>query len=121
MKKKVLALILALVYCVVGMSAGAACAEEQGPSCVLTVGVQYTGMVPLENDSSWNGGYYYADMTEDGITVIVNCCAANGTDEYVTSPEYREVFAEMVSGSEVMDYEDGQNPVSYTHLRAHET
>lgn len=82
---------------------------SQGPSCVLTCGLQYTGMVPLRNDSSWNGGYYYADMTEDGITVIVNCCAANGTDEYVTSPEYREVFAEMVSGSEVMDYEDGQN------------
>ena len=110
MKKKALALILALVFCAVGMSTATACAEEQwNPGCVLTCGVQYTGMVPLENDSSWNGGYYYADMTEDGITVIVNCCAANGTDEYVTSPEYREVFAEMVSGSEVMDYEDGQN------------
>ena len=113
MKKKVLALIMAFVFCAVGMSAATVCAEEQweaqGPSCVLTSGVQYTGMVPLENDSSWNGGYYYSDLTEDGITVIVNCCAANGTDPDVMDSGYRKVFAEMVSGSEVMDYQDSQN------------
>ena len=113
MKKKVLALIMAFVFCAVGMSAATVCAEEQweaqGPSCVLTSGVQYTGMVPLENDSSWNGGYYYSDMTEDGITVIVNCCAANGTDPDVMDSGYRKVFAEMVSGSEVADYQDSQN------------
>ena len=110
MKKKVLALIVALVL-LAAMSAGAVLAEEQwdGPSCVLMSGVQYTGMVPLRNDSSWNGGYYYSDMTEDGITVIVNCCAANGTDADVYSSEYREVFAAMVSESEVRDYQDSQN------------
>ena len=110
MKKKVLALIVALVL-LAAMSAGAVLAEEQwdGPSCVLMSGVQYTGMVPLRNDSSWNGGYYYTDMTEDGITVIVNCCAANGTDADVYSSEYREVFAAMVSESEVRDYQDSQN------------
>ena len=110
MKKKVLALIMAFVLLSAAMSAGAALAEEQlEPSCVLTSGVRYTGMVPLENDSSWNGGYYYADMTEDGITVIVNCCAANGTDPDVMDSGYRKVFAEMVSGSEVVDYQDSQN------------
>lgn len=110
MKKKVLALIMAFVLLSAAMSAGAALAEEQlEPSCVLTSGVRYTGMVPLENDSSWNGGYYYADMTEDGITVIVNCCASNETYPDATDSRYRRVFAEMVSGSEVVDYQDSQN------------
>ena len=83
--------------------------EAQMPSCVLISAVQYTDLVPLYNDSSWNGGYYYSDMTEDGITVIVNCCAANGTDPDVMDSGYRKVFAEMVSESEVMDYQDSQN------------
>ena len=111
MKKKALAIILALVIAI-AMSAAPVCAEElweaQGPSCVLTSGVQYAGMVSLRNDSSWNGGYYYSDMTEDGITVIVNCCAANDGD-LDTSAAFRKAFAEMVSEGEVMDYQDSQN------------
>ena len=110
MNRKLLALIMALVFCAAAMSAATACAEEQWtPSCVLTSGMQYTGMVPLENASSWNGGYYYSDMTEDGIAVIVNCCASNETYPDATDSRYRRVFAEMVSGSEVMDYQDSQN------------
>ena len=108
MKKRVLAVILTLVL-TVAAPAVAVCEAALSPDCVLMSGVQYTGMVPLENDPDWNGGYYYSDMTEDGITVIVNCCAANGTDPDVYSGEYREAFAGMVSGSAVEDYQDSQN------------
>ena len=110
MKEKIWALILTLVMLAAATSATAVFAEEaQAPSCVLMSGVQYTGMEPLRNDSSWNGGYFYSDMTEDGITVIVNCCATNGIDEDATSGAYRKAFAEMVSESAVEDYQDGQN------------
>lgn len=54
---------------------GETIAEEQGeeaqsPTYVLTAAVQYTGLEPLYNNSSWNGGYFYSDMTEDGLMVI---------------------------------------------------
>lgn len=78
-------------------------------SYVLTSSVRYTGMVPLCNDSYWNGGYYYADMTEDGLLVIVNCCADNDEFADATSEEFREVFATMVSETEIMDYQVSQN------------
>ena len=42
----------------------------QSPTYVLTAAVQYTGLEPLYNNSSWNGGYFYSDMTEDGLMVI---------------------------------------------------
>ena len=108
--KRALAIVMALVICAAAMSATAVFAEEQWyPSCVLMSGVQYTGMAPLECDSEWNGGYYYSDITEDGLTVIVNCCAANGTDSSAMEDGYRAVFAEMVSGSAIADYQEGQN------------
>lgn len=93
---------------------GETVAEEQGeeaqnPTCVLTTAVQYTGLEPLYNNSAWNDGYFYSDMTEDGLMVIVNCCAANGEDAYGMSKEFREEFAAMVSESEVTDYQDSQN------------
>ncbi|MDY3250250.1 MAG: hypothetical protein SOX32_07880 [Candidatus Choladocola sp.] len=83
--------------------------EAQNPTCVLTAAVQYTGLKSLYNNSDWNNGYFYSDMTEDGLTVIVNCCAANGEDADGMSKEFREEFAAMVSESEVTDYQDSQN------------
>ena len=83
--------------------------EAQNPTCVLTTAVQYTGLEPLYNNSAWNDGYFYSDMTEDGLLVIVNCCAANGEDADGMSKEFREEFAAMVSESEITDYQDSQN------------
>ena len=83
--------------------------EAKNPTCVLTTAVRYTGLEPLYNNSAWNDGYFYSDMTEDGIIVIVNCCAANGEDANGMSKEFREEFAAMVSESEVTDYQDSQN------------
>ena len=83
--------------------------EAQNPTCVLTTAVQYTGLEPLYNNSAWNDGYFYSDMTEDGLMVIVNCCAANGEDADGMSKEFREEFAAMVSESDITDYQDSQN------------
>ena len=83
--------------------------EASDLSLVLVSGVRYTNMVPLYNNSSWNDGYFYADMTEDGLLVIVDCCAKNDVFEDAISPEFRQEFAEMVSETEVKDYQDSQN------------
>lgn len=83
--------------------------EAQNSRCVLISPVRYTDLVPLYCDSSWNGGYFYSDMTGDGLTVIVNCCAENGEDSNGMSEEFRKEFAAMVSESEVRDYQDSQN------------
>lgn len=93
---------------------GKTIAEEQGeeaqkPTYVLTTAVQYTGLKPLYNNSSWNGGYFYSDITEDGLTVIVNCSAAIDGNPNGTREEFRKEFAEMVSESEVKDYEESNN------------
>ena len=76
--------------------------------CILSA-VQYADMVPLYNDPFWYDGYYKADMTEDGILVIVNCCAAIMDYEEELREEYRRRFAEIVSEAEAENYEESQN------------
>lgn len=83
--------------------------EEPGLSLVLSSAVQYPDMVSMYNDPFWYDGYYYADMTEDGTLVIVNCCAYNGEFADATTPEFMEAFAAMVSETEIMDYQVSQN------------
>lgn len=83
--------------------------ESQNPTYVLTTDEQYTDLKPLYNNSSWNGGYFYSDMTEDGILVIVNCSALIDWDADETREEFRKEFAEMVSESEIKDYEESNN------------
>ena len=83
--------------------------DTQDSICVLTTDLEYADLVPLCDDPSWNGGYYYADMSEDGLKIIVNCCAEIQGYEDATSQEYREAFVAMVSGGEVMDYQESQN------------
>ena len=83
--------------------------ETQNPTYVLTTVVQYTDLKPLYMNSSWNGGYFYSDMTEDGTLVIVNCSAANDENADGTKEEFRKEFAEMVSESEIKDYQDSEN------------
>ena len=114
MKKRMLAIIMALVFALAAMPAVAGLAEAQSDgestaSCFLLSTAPYEDMVPLTYDLTWNGGYYCADMTEDGITVIVSCCAENAADVYMTSEENRAAFAALVSGSEIADYQDAEN------------
>lgn len=108
MKKKVWALIMALVLTAAGMSATVQTALAQA-GCVLVSSMQVEGLVPLTDDFTWNGGYYHSSMTEDGILSIVNCCAANGEAADAADPAFREAFAAMVSEYAVADYQDSQN------------
>ena len=79
---------------------------ENNSGYVLMSSKRYTGLQPLYNDSNWEGGYFYSDMTADGMTVIVNCSAKNeavlGEDEKTV----RKNFAEFVSTCEIADYKE---------------
>ena len=78
-------------------------------SYVLISNKRYTGLRPLYNNSSWEGGYFYSDMTEDCMTVIVNCSALNDNEFTGTPEEYMEQFAGFVSESEIKDFTAVQN------------
>lgn len=83
--------------------------ENQKSSYVLTSATRYTGLKPLYNDSSWNGGYFYSDMTEDGLTVIVNCSAVRDEKADGTRKKFRKKFARLVSESKVKNYKESKN------------
>ena len=83
--------------------------ENTGTDYVLTSYKRYTGLKPLYNNSDWNGGYYYSDMTEDGLTVIVNCSASNNYDFDGSQEEYRKQFVKMVSDYDIDNYEETQS------------
>lgn len=83
--------------------------ETKNSIYVLISGKRYTGMKPLYNNSEWNGGYYYSDMTEDGLTVIVNCSAENDDTFSGTQEEYRKQFASLVSDAPIENYEEKES------------
>ena len=114
MKKRMLAIIMALVLALAAMPAVAGLAEAQSDgestaSCFLLSTAPYEDMVPLYYDLTWNGGYYYSDMTEDGITVVVDCCAENTDEVSENIDEFRPAFAAMATGSEIADYQESEN------------
>ncbi len=39
---------------------------------VLISSLRFTGMTQIKKDNSYRGGYYYADLTEDSLTQIIN-------------------------------------------------
>ena len=99
-----------IFYKEVNEDADAAEPENENNSVyVLMSSKRYTGLQPLYNNSSWEGGYFYSDMTADGMTVIVNCSAKNdavlGEDENTI----RKNFAEFVSACEISDYKEKKN------------
>lgn len=83
--------------------------DSQNPSYVLTSNTRYTGLKTLYNDSSWSGGYFYSDMTEDGLTVIVNCSALNDEKTDENSKKFRKQFASLVSDCKIKNYKESQN------------
>lgn len=84
-------------------------ASAQETTYVLLTGKRYTGLKPLYNNSNWQGGYFYSDMTEDGLTVIVNCSASNDEDFTGTPEEYRKQFAALVSEADIENYTETQS------------
>ena len=79
-------------------------------SYVLMSSKRYTGLRPLYNNSSWEGGYFYSDMTEDSMTVIVNCSALNDNEFTGTPEEYMEQFVSLVCEYDMKDFTAVQNP-----------
>ena len=82
---------------------------ENNSVYVLMSSKRYTGLQPLYNDSNWEGGYFYSDMTADGMTVIVNCSAKNEAVFGENEKEIRKNFAELVSDCEISDYKEKKN------------
>ncbi len=78
---------------------------ETVESGVLMNTAAFTGTTQLENNNDYYGGYFYKDKTEDGNTIIINCCFE---DSYLSSDvsweEYAEEWAETVCGYEVSDF-----------------
>ena len=83
--------------------------NENNSVYVLMSSKRYTGLQPLYNNSSWEGGYFYSDMTADGMTVIVNCSAKNDAVLCEDEKTTRKNFAEFVSACEISDYKEKKN------------
>ena len=71
---------------------------------VLMNGVRYTGMTPERNDSGYKGGYFYADKTQDGATVVSNVCINTAELTGDNDDELMLAAAKDISGSECEGY-----------------
>lgn len=70
---------------------------------VLVYSPGYTGLTSLEINNDYHGGYYYKDMTEDTLTVIVNTAFEMdlGVDEYPEDMIARKL--ELIESSEARE------------------
>lgn len=70
---------------------------------VLVYSPGYTGLTSLEVNNDYHGGYYYKDMTEDTLTVIVNTAFEMdlGVDEYPEDMIARKL--ELIESSEARE------------------
>ena len=48
--------------------------EAGTPPVLARIGGSFTGTTPLVTENDFHGGYFYSEQTEDGHTVILNCC-----------------------------------------------
>ncbi len=67
---------------------------------VLVNAPRYTGMKSIKNDNDYKGGYYYADLTEDGLTQIINTAFLTTQKDGDTLKSYIEACAKQVSGAD---------------------
>lgn len=79
--------------------------EEETPPApgVLVYSPGFAGLTPLVTDNDFCGGYYYSDLTEDGLTVIVNCGIRFDFIAYKTTEEYIAQCVERICGGEYRD------------------
>lgn len=76
--------------------------EASIPSGVLVCTPGFTGLTPVVTDNDFHGGYYYSDLTEDGLTMIVNCGIPSGLVSYERD-ELISQFIELICDSEYRD------------------
>ncbi len=60
---------------------------------------RFSGSEVVETNNDYNGGYRYKDRTEDGLTLIVNCCFINVMDTSEGVEEYALWTAREIGGS----------------------
>ena len=80
-------------------------AEEEEASIPIGALVStpgFTGLTPVVTDNDFHGGYYYSDLTEDGLTRIVNCGIPSGLVSYERD-ELISQFIELICDSEYRD------------------
>ncbi len=88
-----------------GTDAGDGATSSQGAESgylppVLIRSGSFTGTTPLENNNDYNGGYYYADQTEDGQTIIINCCFTTTQTGSESQENYIRRVAQETGGQE---------------------
>ncbi|MCR5507890.1 MAG: hypothetical protein K6F34_04295, partial [Lachnospiraceae bacterium] len=66
--------------------------EEAAVNELALSGPSYTGLENLTKENNDDGSYFYEDMTEDGITIITNICAANSQSDGQSPDAYAENF-----------------------------
>ncbi len=66
----------------------------------LIPGYRFTDTTALEQNNDYNGGYYYKDQTEDGLSDITNCCFATVWEENDNLTDYLHWVTEEICGSE---------------------
>lgn len=74
------------------------------PPAVLVNPARFTGSTPLETDNEYHGGYYYSEMTEDTLTTIINCCAANAMQDGESMESYAKTWANLISPYGIRDF-----------------
>lgn len=73
----------------------AATADELGNGHTNTLAVKgptFTGMTNIVKENNDDGTYHYEDMTEDGITQIINLCTMNYQSDGQEPDAYAELF-----------------------------
>ena len=76
--------------------------EEPASVPVLIRSGSFTGTTPLETNNQYHGGYYYSEQTEDGQTIILNCCFTS-TWEGEDLEDYMAACAAQISEAEIQD------------------
>lgn len=74
---------------------GAVTADELGNGQTNTLAVKgptFSGMTNIVKENNDDGTYHYEDMTEDGITQIINLCTMNYQDDGQDPDAYAELF-----------------------------
>lgn len=55
---------------------------------VLMGGAMFTGLKPLDTENYADGGYYYSEITEDDMTVIINAAYSNSLGDNESIEDY---------------------------------
>jgi hypothetical protein len=67
------------------------------------------GITPMEMNNDYNGGYYYSDLTEDDLTIIINTAFTTTQTAKEDLDDYIARCAKELSGYEVNDLSIKEN------------